>query len=304
MENGEKTAVEAVQRMQDYIVSRTGEADLEKLCREIGYSRRHAERLFKQLVGRTLTEYALHIRVTAGAGALRQKDVRILDVALKQGFDSHEGFLRAFRRELGVTPQTFRKGKTPVPLFVYYPIRATYAHLFKKGECNMEEIQIVTATLMSRPDRKLLLLRSRNAREYFSFCEEMGCAWEGLLNSIPQKLDQCALLELTPQLIREGTSPVAAGVELPVDYDGEVPEGYELLDLPACAMLHFQTEPFEREEDYVAAIEAAFHAKESYDAARYGLAFAPECGPVFNFGAASDTGARLAFPVRRCTCGD
>lgn len=299
MENGERAAVEAVQRMQDYIVSRAGAVDLQELCRETGYSRRHAERLFKRLVGKTLSEYVRHIRVTAGADALRRQDARVLDVALSQGFDSHEGFLRAFRKELGVTPQTFRKGKTPVPLFVYYPVRAAYAHLFDKGESHMNEMQIVTVSLVSRPDRKMLLLRSLGAKDYFSFCEEKGCEWEGLLGSLTQRLDQCALVELPPRLVKEGTSPVAAGVELPADYDGQVPEGCELIALPACELLHFQTEPFEKTEDYPAAIGAAFRARERYDAARFGLAFAPELGPILNFGAETASGARLAYPVRR-----
>lgn len=51
-----------------------------------------------------------------------------------------------------------------------------------------------------------------------TYCGEMGCDWEGLLNSIPEKLDLAALLTLPRPLIRPGTSGCAAGVEVPADY--------------------------------------------------------------------------------------
>ena len=42
-------------------------------------------------------------------------------------------------------------------------------------------------TAKERNKRKLIYLPSKNAQDYFSYCEEVGCEWEGLLNSIPEK---------------------------------------------------------------------------------------------------------------------
>ncbi len=58
-------------------------------------------------------------------------------------------------------------------------------------------------TLVHRKKRKLILLRSKKATEYFSFCEENGCDWEGLLNSNPYKLDTAAILTLPDFLIKK-----------------------------------------------------------------------------------------------------
>jgi len=49
------------------------------------------------------------------------------------------------------------------------------------------------------------------------------------------------------------TGLYAQGVEVPADYAGEIPEGFDLMDLPACKMLVFQGEPF-RDEDFEEAI--------------------------------------------------
>ena len=46
----------------------------------------------------------------------------------------------------------------------------------------------LTVTAVERPARKLILVRSVRATEYLSFCEEMGCEWDGLLNSIHENL--------------------------------------------------------------------------------------------------------------------
>lgn len=38
----------------------------------------------------------------------------------------------------------------------------------------------VTVQAASAPARKLIVLRAEKATDYFSYCEEKGCAWEGL----------------------------------------------------------------------------------------------------------------------------
>ncbi len=46
----------------------------------------------------------------------------------------------------------------------------------------MEKEQIkrtLTGTAAQRPARKIILVRSVKATEYLSFCEEMGCDWDG-----------------------------------------------------------------------------------------------------------------------------
>ncbi len=162
-----------------------------------------------------------------------------------------------------------------------------------------ENVRICTVTALERPARQLVYLPSRHATEYFSFCEEMGCDWERTLNALPGRMDIAALLTLPPGLVEEGCSNVAAGVELPIGDVETLPEGYRTAPLPACTMLYFQAEPFEREEDYGIAIDDAFSAMRRYDAERYGWRYAFDTAPMFNFGAQAAVGARLAVPVVR-----
>ena len=294
---------EAVRRMQRVLRERAADSSFtpEDVSAAVNYSPRHAERLFRELTGKSIAQYLRLVRLTGSAERLLKTKDPVVDVALDAGFDSHEGFSRAFFRSFRVLPGAYRRDPTPIPLFLQFP--ADGARLLRKKweETTMKQTAaVVTVTPVSRPKRKLIVLRAQSATEYLSFCEEMGCEWMGLFNSIPEKFDTCALVELPARLTRAGTSPVAAGVEVPDGYDpAKVPEGCELLQLEAGELLYFQTAPYEDEEAYCEAIDSALEAVENYDPARYGFAYDLEAAPKFNYGAEGATGARLALPVKR-----
>jgi AraC family transcriptional regulator len=300
LERWEKVVL--VQQMQDFLLAHPdGTAtDMELLYRKTGYSRRHAVRIFQELLGRTPEEYARALRLTASAKQLLDEKRTILDIALDSSYENHEGYSKAFFRQFGATPSAYRRGDPPIPWLIPHPIRHAYLPEIRK-ECNKMEQnkRPCTVTIVNRPRRKLLVMYSLHAVDYWTFCEERGCEWEGLFNSIPGRLDTAALLDLPPVLQKEGMSPVAAGVELPQGYSGAVPDGCALLSLPACDMMFFQSAPFENEDDFPKAIGEVWAVMEQYDPTLYGYAYAPELAPRYNFGADSKTGARMAVPVIR-----
>ena len=71
---------------------------------------------------------------------------------------------------------------------------------------------------------------------------------------------------------RAGTSEYVQGVEVDSAYDGPVPEGFDVIDLPAAKYLLFQGEPF-AEADYCQAIEAVQAAMDRYDPALIGYSW-------------------------------
>ena len=156
----------------------------------------------------------------------------------------------------------------------------------------------MTVTALDRPARKLIMVRSKTATDYFSFCEEMGCEWEGIFNSIPEKLTTAALLTLPKSLITAGTGNTASGVEVPADYAKPLPKGCEIIDLPPCTMLFFQGAPFENEADFGEAIGTLWELMESYTPEKYGYEYAPDLAPYLNLGAAQD-GAKMAKPAKK-----
>lgn len=293
--------VQAVQRMQDYIEQNIqNPITLRDLSRSAGYSPFHCARIFKELTGRAPFEYIRTLRLTGAALKLRDEQVKVVDVALDFVFDSHEGFTRAFSKEFGVTPHKYSKNPLPINLFMPTRIRERYLYLLK-GEHSMERKntnQSVFVQVVERPERKLLLKRGINAKGYFEYCEEVECDVWGLLCSVKEALYEPIGMWLPDAFRAPGTSVYAQGVEVPADYAGVVPDGFELIPLPPCKMMVFQGQPFE-DEHFDEAILDLWAVMKPYKPELYGFEWADEDAPRFQMEPQGYRGYIEARPVRQ-----
>ena len=132
-------------------------------------------------------------------------------------------------------------------------------------------VKTVMIQELHKPTRKMLVRRGKAARDYYAYCEEVGCDIWGLLLSIPDATDEPMGLWLPERLRRPGTSEYIQGVEVAPDY-ANVQEGLELLDLPAADYLRFQGEPF-AEDDFEDAIEEIWDVIKRYDPAAISCAW-------------------------------
>lgn len=291
-----------VQKMQQFILEHAGEEflDFEEMYAQTGYSKRHADRYFKEFLGKTPKEYFKLIRLSDSAKQLVAEQASVLDAALDADFESHEGYTKAFRETFGKLPSEYKRGKHFIPLFVPYPINDYYNHIYGREKDEMEKNCLCMVTPVQRPKRKLIFLRSKEgAKSYWNFCQEMSCEWEGLLNSNQEKFDTAAFMMLPESLGKEGQALAAAGIEVPIWYDGEIPEGYEVAELEPCDMLYFQSQKYEKEDEFVTYMKAVEKAMEEYDYEAYGFKRDETIAPTFNFGADAKHGAKMALPVRR-----
>lgn len=69
----------------------------------------HLQRCFYSLTGLTIGEYIRNRRLTLAGHALCGEKVKVIDVALRYGYDSPESFSKAFSRFHGVTPVKARQ---------------------------------------------------------------------------------------------------------------------------------------------------------------------------------------------------
>ncbi len=290
--------LEIVVAAQEYIKAHHNDngINIESVCNTVGYSRRQLDRLFQKHMQITLYEYINAVVLSKSAEKLINTEDNVLDVALDSHYNSHEGYTRSFVKRFSVTPDEYRKRKIAIPLFTGHP--ANHYHILKEGQ-TMDNISICTVTPVNRPKRKLIYLPSKSATGYFSYCEEVGCGWEGLLNSIPEKFDTAAIVDLPEFLQEEGFSKIASGVEVPYDYDKPLPDGYKIAELSECIMLYFQSEPYDNPDDFGKYINQVYKAIENYRLEHYGYIPANDIAPWLNFGAETETGARIAIPVTR-----
>ncbi len=252
----------AVQRMQEYIDAHSDETiNLAQLSEVSLFSPWHSYRLFKEHTGFTVAEYSRRLRLSKSALRLKDKNCRIADVAFDMGFGSVDGYQRAFRREFGCNPTEYAKSRPPITLFVPYGVK--FKHM-EKDAIDMENVQSVFVQLIRKPARKAIIKRGVKAEQYFDYCAEVGCDVWGLLMSMDSLDGEPVCLWLPERFKKPNTSTYVQGVEVPLDYQGIIPDGFDVIELPACQYLMFQGEPF-REEEYDKAILAVQHAMDKYD---------------------------------------
>lgn len=94
----------------DYIEDNlAGEIDFNKAARIACCSPFYFHRLFLVVTGITLTEYTRRRRLTLAAAELSSGKFKVIDIAMKYGYDSPDAFTRAFRAVHGITPQAARE---------------------------------------------------------------------------------------------------------------------------------------------------------------------------------------------------
>ena len=253
--------IEAVQRMQDYIETHiNNNITMTDLAKESKYSPWYSYRLFVDLLHMTPAVYIRRLRLSKSALRLRDEKIKVIDIAYETGFDSVDGYQRAFYKEFGCNPHEYAICPSPIYLFTPYGIK--YAN--REGNKNMSEVKSVFVQVIEKPERKIIIKRGKDATEYFQYCEEVGCDVWGLLSSIKSICSEPVCLWLPKKYIDEGTSEYVQGVEVPLDYSGQIPEGFDVIKLPKCKYIMFQGEPFE-EENFCEAIAQVCNAIKKYN---------------------------------------
>lgn len=74
----------------------------------------YLQKMFSALCDITVSEYIRNRRMSEAASDIKAGGNTILDIALKYGFDSHEGFAKAFARFHGCTPMMAKKSLSPL----------------------------------------------------------------------------------------------------------------------------------------------------------------------------------------------
>lgn len=98
----------------DYIEEHLREdISLEEIARQAHSSLFWFHRVFALLVGDSLGEYLRKRRLNCAAVELVTTNQRIIDIAVKYGFSSHEAFTRAFSAHFGITPSQYRRSGLP-----------------------------------------------------------------------------------------------------------------------------------------------------------------------------------------------
>ncbi|QDR82737.1 AraC family transcriptional regulator [Sporomusa termitida] len=106
-----------------------GDIDFKEVARQACCSEYHFKRMFSFLANVTLSEYIRRRRLTLAAFELNNSDIKVIDVAVKFGYNSPDAFTRAFQILHGLTPS---EAKSKGQVLKAYP-RMTFQLSIKGG---------------------------------------------------------------------------------------------------------------------------------------------------------------------------
>lgn len=87
------------------------------VARQVNLSPYEFHRAFSFMSGMTLNTYIRNRRLSLAGQELAQTDKKIIDIAMKYGFETQDGFTKAFTRFHGVAPKYAKEAGTQLVLF-------------------------------------------------------------------------------------------------------------------------------------------------------------------------------------------
>lgn len=246
------------------------ELTLSKLSNELGYSKYHTTRKFKEVSGVQFKAYLRQRKLAFALKALRDTDKKIIDIAFDYGFSSNEAFTRAFKQTYGLTPSQYRND--PKPLVLRTKITAFDRYLLGMDEIGMvisnEDIKVYFVTI---PAHKYLYIENYESNGYWDFWSKQnliaGQDYDticGYLESIKGNLDdhggnECnsgsghimAYINNPNGRLCEWGIPHTEcyGIRLPFDYDGDIPLQMILSDIEEGDYIVFEHGPFDYNQE-------------------------------------------------------
>lgn len=218
----------------DYIENNlVDEINYEEMAKVACCSTYHLQRMFSFLTDVTLSEYIRNRRLSLAAFELQNSNIKIIDLALKYGYESPSSFSRAFQNLHGGTPSSAREMGVELKA---YPRMSFYISIEGGAEMDYKIIKKDSFSVIGKKLR-VTTVDEKNLRIIPQFWDE--CKEDGTSD------DLCEINDVKGdrQLIRSVLGICAdcpepekfdywIGVEKPNDIKKTLKEGFEELKIP------------------------------------------------------------------------
>ena len=193
------------------------------LSNKVFVSPYYLQRIFYSLVGKTIGAYIRERRLTEAATDIK-KGKKVIEVAIKYGYESQESFTRAFKKFHGVNPGVAKKG------VIVACLPAINVKKFQKGEINMD-IKI------EKENEFTIIVKTKYFSGETSF-EDVPKFWNefyenGYQKVVPPMLGVC--------IDNNKSIEFEYGIGSIKEYCSEIPEGFKEINIPANLWGKFYT---------------------------------------------------------------
>ncbi|MDE6746387.1 MAG: AraC family transcriptional regulator [Oscillospiraceae bacterium] len=225
--------VKSFQHAVDYIEEHLAEpTDYERIAREMNVSSFYFQKIFSILCGFTVGEYIRNRRLTLAGSELVSTDEKIIDIALKYGYDTPEGFTRAFTRFHGTAPNAVRKNGAALRSFARLSVSISV-----KGGSSMDYkiMKKEAFTIIAKEQRFTKIEDVQGRSDIPAFWTE--CHNDGTVKYLSEhgKRDGVLGNSVVGMCMEDSTKvkdfPYLIGAEYA---GGDVPDGYKTVEVPAA----------------------------------------------------------------------
>ncbi len=172
----------------------TADITLEGLAGRVNFSPYHFHRMFKIFTGEVPMEYIRRLRIRSACRDLLSDKSSIIEIALKYGFESQDGFCRAFKKYYGVTPVEYRK--------LNMRIASNLASQTEEGKIIMYDMKIYEDLKCSHDEKSEVLGTLDKILELSEMARQSG------LLSLESAID-----EVQPEFFKKSVQMLIDGIE-------------------------------------------------------------------------------------------
>jgi AraC family transcriptional regulator len=220
----------------DYMeASLEGEIDWEAAARAATCSLYHFFRVFEVVAGMSAADYVRRRRLSLAALELAAGKGKVIDLALRYGYETPEAFCKAFKRAFGITPSAAKAAKAPLSIFTRMAVS-----LVLKGAQDMEyRIEELPAFAAFGLVLKTTSKGGENNRAIPRFWQESDKA--GLVGALAAKSGKLGMMGICLPYEKDGeTFEYMIGIEAPADRKG-LPAGCREASLPKATYGVFES---------------------------------------------------------------
>ena len=269
------------------------------VAKEIKYSLRQLNRIFSMSTGITVSEYIRWNKLAKSLFDLKYSDTPVIDIALKYGYESQEGYMRAFKDNFSLNPGEYRKTKMQITAKNWHInqfIHQSAHNVLDEGLCRRGNVD---NWIIVKPDRIWVSARRNTTNlpsgEFYNVCEREGVMVKtGALSNF--------ISIGGAYFPSNNNSGLCFGAELRDDFSLELLNEFEIIYVPQSKYVVFNYPKYSI-ENHGDAIYSTWKAQKDYDIAAQGLKWTFGKMPIFEIDD-EETGYTLFFPASDMAEGD
>lgn len=219
---------QAVGYIEDHL---EGDIDYDAAARIACCSTFHFQRMFSYIAGVPLSEYIRRRRMTSAGLALQRSEEKVIDLALRYGYDSPTAFTRAFTGVHGMPPSEARRAGVMLKAYPRISFRITI-----KGDTEMNyRIEHREAFRIAGAKRHYCLDAEASMAQVPLFWGE--AAANGTIQTLCTlpAAEPCGILGVCTNMVGKDFDYFIACAT-----DAPLPEGMEACTVPACTWAIFE----------------------------------------------------------------